>query len=274
VAARSIAIGLHVDVQGLGFRHDPQRPLFDQLELSLAPGSTTCLTGASGLGKSTLLSLLTKLVEPTRGRLLLDGLDLRDLTPAAVRALVALAPQNPWLHNGTIRDNITYGLPDVGALALSRAVELTGLDEVVRPLRRGLATPIGVGGQQLSGGQQRRIALARAVVRQTPLLLLDEPTTGLDDSCAHQVMTDLLRATRRTTVLIVTHDLRLAALADRTVALHPGGTLTDAGPARRIGATSPPPDLDPFSLDPLLLRRRHLGSGHVHLVDTPHLERR
>lgn len=201
----------------VGFEYEPRRPVVDGLDLEVAAGEMVCLVGPSGAGKSTLLHLLLRLHDVTDGRILLDGVDLRDLSPVELRKRVAFMPQDPWLLDASLADNIAFGCREAQPDDVLAAARAALVDEFAAGLPYGYATVLGEGGSRLSGGQRRRVALARAAVSRAPLMVLDEPTASLDAAAAEAVRRAIRSATRGRTVLIATHDARLAALADRTV---------------------------------------------------------
>jgi ATP-binding cassette, subfamily B, bacterial len=189
------------------------------VSFEIASNEFVCLTGPSGAGKTTLLSLLCRLVEPTVGRIRIHGRDLSAIPLAELRQLVTLVPQEPWLHTGTIADNIRYGRPSATFDDVRRVAGLAGAHEFIVRLTRGYQTPVGEHGQQMSGGQQRRIAIARALLCETPVMLLDEPTSGLDRAGRARLIA-LLRSLTDQTVIVATHHPELASAADRTIDLH------------------------------------------------------
>lgn len=186
------------------------------VSFTVAPGEFVCLAGQSGSGKTTILSLLCRLVEPTSGMIRIGGQDIADIEPAVLRRMVTLVPQDSWLHTGSIADNIRYGRPEADQAQIRRAAERAGAAQFIAQLPDGYDTPVGELGLRLSGGQQRRIALARALLLDTPILLLDEPTDGLDGR-AHVQVIDTLKAITDRTVVVATHDCELVRAADRVV---------------------------------------------------------
>ncbi|HEV2896103.1 MAG TPA: ATP-binding cassette domain-containing protein, partial [Actinomycetota bacterium] len=188
-----------------------------------------CIVGPTGAGKSTLLALLLRFYDPDAGLVELDGADLRDLDLASLRRQLALVPQDPWMLDGTVADNVRFGRPDATREELEAAARATRVDELIERLPDGWETEIGEGGVRLSGGQRRRVALARAILRDASVLLLDEPTSGLDAASEQAVLDALDRAAEGRTVLSVSHRLSLAARADRVVVLD-GGRVVEQGP--------------------------------------------
>jgi ATP-binding cassette subfamily B protein len=208
-----------VRFEAVRFGYDDDRPVLDSFDLTLHAGETVCLFGPSGAGKSTILHLLLRLYDVDAGAVLMDGVDLRDIAQQSLRRRIAFVPQDPWLFDATIAENIAYGSSSAtrhGVLAAGRAALV---DEFALALPDGYDTPVGEGAARLSGGQRRRIALARAAVSDAPLVLLDEPTASLDHTSATAVIEAIRRSTTGRTVLLVTHDRDLAELADRVVVL-------------------------------------------------------
>jgi thiol reductant ABC exporter CydD subunit len=201
------------------------------LELEVSPGETVAIVGPSGGGKSTVLALLLRFSEPTSGRIVVAGRDLSAIDPAAWRRRIAFVPQRPTLFRGTVADNIRLGDPGADDERVRTAAELAGAHDFVCELPGGYETLVGDGGRQVSAGQKRRLALARAFLRDAPLVLLDEPTADLDRLSAAAVVDaiELLQAGR--TVLLVTHDVDIAATADRVVRLDGGHILEPAAEA-------------------------------------------
>jgi ABC-type multidrug transport system fused ATPase/permease subunit len=196
-----------------------------RVDVRLEPGETVALVGPSGSGKSTLLWLLLRLVEPTEGRVLVGGRDLATLDAAAWRARIGFVPQRPTLFRGTVEENIRLGDPTAGLDRVHAAAELAGAHAFVSRLPDGYDTVVGEGGRQLSAGERRRLGLARAVLRDAPLVLLDEPTADLDPVSAALVADAIERLRAGRTVLLVAHRPELAARADRVVLLDRGRIL-------------------------------------------------
>jgi ABC-type multidrug transport system fused ATPase/permease subunit len=216
------------------FAHRAGRPVLAAASLYVAPGNVVCVTGPSGSGKSTLLSLLVRLAEPQSGLIEVDGRDISGIALPKLRELITLVPQDPWLHAGTIAENIGYGRAGATGAQIAAAAEHAGVTAFTRDLPQGLQTPAGEDGTQLSGGQQRRVAVARALLAETPVLLLDEPTTGLDPATEVRLIDDLLAVTRGKTLIMVTHQPRLTDRADQVVRVDGGRiTLAVAPPATR-----------------------------------------
>jgi thiol reductant ABC exporter CydD subunit len=220
-----------VRLEGVSFAY-PSRAadVLDSVTLELAPGETVALVGPSGGGKTTLASLILLLAEPTRGRVTVGGVDLATCDAAAWRAQIAWVPQQPTLFRGTVAANIRLGDPQASDARVHDAARLAGADGFVEELPDGYATVVGDGGRPLSAGQRRRIALARAFLRDAPLVVLDEPTADLDPASAETVEAALARLREGRTVLLVAHRPELARLADRVVRLE-NGRLVEGTPA-------------------------------------------
>jgi ABC-type multidrug transport system fused ATPase/permease subunit len=232
-------------LRGVWFAYAEGAPVLRHLDLEVAAGERVCVVGPTGAGKSTLLALLLRFYDPEAGAVELDGTDLRDLELGSLRRQFALVPQDPWMLDGTVADNVAFGGSSGGRTPprmdqasprderLEAVAAQTGLHELIQRLPEGWNTQIGEGGVRLSGGQRRRVALARAILRDASVLLLDEPTSGLDAASEQAVIDALDRAAEGRTVLSVSHRLRLAARADRVVVLD-GGRVVEQGPPREL----------------------------------------
>lgn len=189
-------------------------PVLDRLSLDFPAGRTTALTGLTGAGKSTVLNLLLRFEQPGSGRVLVGGRDLAELTVESVRRHIAYVPQESWFLDDTIRANIALGSPGATDADVEIAAHLALVSEFAERLPQGLDTPVGESGLQLSGGERKRLSIARAVVRRADLFLLDEPTAGLDDRAAGLVLDAIACSTAGTTVIVVTHDPEVVRWAD------------------------------------------------------------
>jgi ATP-binding cassette subfamily B protein len=196
-------------------------------------GETVCLFGPSGAGKSTALHLLLRLYDVDAGRVLINGIDVRAFDRYRLRGRIAFVPQDPWLLDATIAENIAFGSKSATRAEVLAAGAAALVDEFALELPRGYDTPVGEAGVLLSGGQRRRVALARAAVSKAPIVLLDEPTIGLDPASATTLVRAIRAATATRTVLLVTHDRDLAAIADRTVPLERDCVAAQGFPAQR-----------------------------------------
>jgi ABC-type multidrug transport system fused ATPase/permease subunit len=179
---------------------------------------------------------MLRFYDPDRGVLELDGTDLRRFSLASLRAQIGLVPQDAWIVDGSVGDNIAFGRPDASDADIRRAAEVTLVDEFVRRLPMGYDTIVGESGALLSGGQRRRVALARAVLRDSPILLLDEPTSGLDVASERAVIDAIRNAAHHRTVLMASHRLNVAAICDR-VAVVEQGRIVEVGAPELLLAT-------------------------------------
>ncbi|MHB8645285.1 MAG: ABC transporter ATP-binding protein [Thermomicrobiales bacterium] len=204
------------------FGYDPTQPVLRALSLSVHPGELVALVGPSGAGKSTLLNLLLRFADPDRGAVLLHGHDLRDLTLASLRAQFAIVLQDPLIFRGTVRDNIRYGRLEATDEEVVAAAEAADAATFIAELPRGYDTEVGPRGAQLSGGQRQRLAIARAILRDAPILLLDEATAALDTLAEARLRETLTRLQRGRTIILVAHRLSTARWADRIVVLDQG----------------------------------------------------
>jgi ATP-binding cassette subfamily B protein/subfamily B ATP-binding cassette protein MsbA len=233
-----------LELDGASFSYEADRPALAELELQIPAGQRIALVGRSGAGKSTLAALIARFYDPPpgRGRVLIDGRDLRDCSLAWLRDQVGLVLQDTILFSGTVEENIAYGL-EIDRKRVVRAAEAAGAHGFISDLPEGYETQLGAGGVGLSGGQRQRIAVARTLLRDPPVLVLDEPTTGLDAESEAQVLDGIAALMRGRTTIIVTHSLPLAATAERVVVVDAGRVVRDGTPdevlpaERRLGAT-------------------------------------
>lgn len=208
--------------EDVSFAHSGRQGPLEGVNLTVPAGRVLALTGENGAGKSTLVDLILRFNEPDAGRVLLDGTDLRDLNLTALRGLIGVVPQQTLLFDGTLRDNIVFGRQDVSEAALARAADLARAEEFIRGLPDGLDTTVGSRGVRLSGGQRQRIALARALVKDPPILILDEPTAMFDPEGEAAFVASARGALAGRTVILITHRPASLALADVTVRLAAG----------------------------------------------------
>ena len=199
---------------GVEFAYEPDRPVLHAIECVVEAGQHVAVVGPSGSGKSTLVNLLPRLYDPTAGCVRIDGRDIRDYTLESLRRQLSVVLQDTLLFAGSIRDNIGYGAPGASVEAIEAAARLANAHSFIEVLPQGYDTPAGERGVTLSNGQRQRIAIARAAVRQAPLLILDEPTVGLDGENERAVIEALERLAEGKTTFLITHDLGLASRAD------------------------------------------------------------
>ncbi|HTK28739.1 MAG TPA: ABC transporter ATP-binding protein [Vicinamibacterales bacterium] len=206
----------------VAFEYDAGVPVLRDVDFSIEAGQFVGVVGTTGSGKSTILSLIPRFYDPTGGRIVIDGTDVRDYTLRGVRRQIGFVLQDTVLFRGTIRDNIAYGRPDATEAQIVDAARLANAEEFITRLPGGYLAPVGERGLTLSGGQRQRIGIARALVRDAPILILDEPTASLDPESEELFMEGLSRLMRGRTVIMVTHRLATIRAADAIVVLHDG----------------------------------------------------
>lgn len=213
-----------IEFHDVGFAYSAgDRDVLDGISLRIPAGETVALVGTTGAGKSTVLKLLARFYDPTRGSVRIDGHDLRSLDLAAFRARLGVVPQEAYLFSGTVRDAIAYGRPDATDAEVEAASRAVGAHEMVAGLAHGYCTEVGERGRSLSAGQRQLLALARAELVDPDILLLDEATASLDLATERRVTAATEALTRRRTTLVVAHRLTTAARADRVVVMSNGG---------------------------------------------------
>jgi ABC-type multidrug transport system fused ATPase/permease subunit len=215
-------------LEGVDFAYESGHSVLHDLTLRIPPGQRISLVGPSGAGKSTVAALLARFYDPQQGQVTIDGRDLRDCSLDWLREQVGLLLQEPILFTGTVCENIGYGVDDPAEAEIVAAARAAGAHEFVELLPQGYDTVLGPRGDGLSGGQKQRLAIARTLLRDPAVLVLDEPTTGLDAENEDKVLAGLERLMRDRTVIVITHSPKLAALADRTVALKDGRIAFDS----------------------------------------------
>ncbi|MDT0143275.1 ABC transporter ATP-binding protein [Microbacterium sp. PRC9] len=226
----ALHVGGHLELQHVSHRYDEaERDAVHDISLDISPGETVAFVGSSGSGKSTMLNLVLGFVRPTAGRILLDGVDMQDLDLRTVRQSVSVVPQESVLFEGTIRENIAYGLDDVSDDRVRAALRDANAAEFVDRLPDGWDTVVGERGARLSGGQRQRLAIARALVRDPRILLLDEATSALDPESEELVKEALNRLMKGRTTLVVAHRLSTIRQADRIVVLEHGEVIEVGG---------------------------------------------
>jgi ATP-binding cassette subfamily B protein len=200
----------------------PDQPTLSHLSFSLKAGETVAIVGPSGAGKSTVFSLILRFYDPQSGAILVDGVDISDADPEAVRRRIAIVPQDVTMFAATARDNIGFGRPDASAEEIEAAAREALADEFIRKLPKGYDTEIGERGVTLSGGQRQRMAIARAILRDAPILLLDEATSALDAESETLVQTALERLMKGRTTIVIAHRLATVLKADRILVMDEG----------------------------------------------------
>jgi ATP-binding cassette subfamily B protein len=211
-----------VSFEAVSFRHGARSEGLSEVSLTVEPGSTVAIVGPSGAGKTTLVRLALRMIDPQAGRILLDGHDLRDLKQGSVRQAVALVPQDVALFNDSLAANIAFARPDAAEREIWAAAEAAELGEFIRGLPEGMATKVGERGLKLSGGERQRVGIARALLAEPRVLILDEATSALDSRTEAAIQATLRRARAGRTTLVVAHRLSTIADADQILVLRRG----------------------------------------------------
>jgi len=235
-AARRLPHGPHVvHLDQVTYRYPgTDRPAVARLDLTIEPGEIVAVMGPNGAGKSTLTKLLLRWVDPDAGAVRIDGIDVRELELESLRAQVAFVPQETTLFDRTVAENVAYGYPQAAQQVIRAAAQIAQADRFVRELPTGYETRVGQRGRRLSGGQRQRLAIARALIRPAPILVVDEPTASLDAHAARDLVEPLRRLMAGRTTLLITHDEELARLAHRIVVLDRGRIVAEHRPARAL----------------------------------------
>jgi ABC-type multidrug transport system fused ATPase/permease subunit len=208
--------------EGVGFGYAEGRPVLEEIDLELAPGRTVALIGHTGSGKTTLAALVPRFYDAVEGRVLVDGIDVRDVTRRSLRREIGVISQDPFLFSATVRENIAFGLVDARDELIERAARAAQAHEFVEQLPQGYDTVIGERGITLSGGQRQRLAIARALVIDPRILILDDATASVDATTEAKIRAGLAEAMRGRTTIIIAHRLSTIALADEIVVLEHG----------------------------------------------------
>jgi subfamily B ATP-binding cassette protein MsbA len=206
----------------VSFAYDPAVPVLKDLSFSIAPGQFVGIAGATGTGKSTVVSLVPRFYDPTAGRVLIDGVDVRDYELQGLRAQIGFVLQETILFRATVRENIAYGRPDASDEEIVEAAKLANAHGFIDRMPKGYDTLLGERGQTLSGGERQRIGIARAIIRNSPILILDEPTAALDSQSERLVMEALERLMKGRTVITIAHRLSTIRDADKIIVLKDG----------------------------------------------------
>jgi ATP-binding cassette, subfamily B, bacterial len=208
--------------RGVSFRYRPTIPVLNDIDIAVAAGSKIAIVGPTGAGKSTLLGLVPRFFDPTQGVVTLDGIDVREYALPALRRQIAMVLQPPLIFPLSVADNIAYGHPGADQAAIENAARLARIHDTVMRMPEGYETPLGEAGIALSEGEKQRITIARALLRDAPVLILDEPTSALDVATEAQVMAAIETLMHGRTTLIIAHRLSTVRSADRIIVLHDG----------------------------------------------------
>ena len=228
----------HLRFEHVGFAYDPDRPVLEDIDLDIAPGTTVALIGHTGSGKSTLTTLVPRFYDVTGGRVVLDGTDVRDLRLADLRNAIGVVSQDPFLFSASVRANIAFGRADASEAEIEQAARMAQAHDFIVDLPEGYDTVIGERGITLSGGQRQRIAIARAILVDPRVLILDDATASVDATTEAKIRLGLREAMRGRTTLIIAHRLSTISLAEEVVVLE-HGRVAARGSREEIAATSP-----------------------------------
>jgi ATP-binding cassette subfamily B protein/subfamily B ATP-binding cassette protein MsbA len=224
----------HVVVEGVWFGYEPGRPVLRGVSLEARPGEAVALVGLTGAGKTTLAGLVPRLFDPWAGRVLLDGADVRSLKLRDLRAQVGLVPQEPLLFPLSVHENVAYGRPGASRAEVEAACRAANADGFVERLPAGYDTVLGPRGATLSGGERQRLAVARALLKDAPVLVLDEPTSALDAETEGLLLGALRRLAAGRTTLIIAHRLSTVRWADRIVVVEHGEVVEEGSHAELL----------------------------------------
>ena len=221
-----------IEFRNVDFSYDAESPILRNLNLTIEAGQMAALVGPTGAGKTTIISLIPRFDDPTAGQILIDGQDVRKFTQKSIRRQISFVLQQTELFQGTVWHNIAYGKPDATRAEILRAAERANAREFIEKMPQGYDTIVGEHGATLSGGQRQRIAIARAIIRDTPILILDEASSGLDASAEKLVFEAMDRLMKGRTSIVIAHRLSTIRSADQIFVIkdgtiHEKGTHTD-----------------------------------------------
>jgi len=211
-----------VRFEGVDFAYEPERPILQEIELSITAGRTVALIGRTGSGKTTLAALVPRFYDATAGRVLVDGVDVRDVRRRSLRREIGVISQDPFLFSASIRDNIAFGMPDAPHEAVEAAARAAQAHDFITELPQGYETMVGERGITLSGGQRQRVAIARALLIDPRILILDDATASVDATTEAKIRAGLREVMRDRTTIIIAHRLSTIALADEIIVLEHG----------------------------------------------------
>lgn len=225
----TVPTGHDLTFDGVTFGYDPDRPVLREVSFTARAGTTTAVVGPSGAGKSTLLALAARFYDPGTGAVRLGGADIRSLTAAQLFSLVSVVFQDVYLFQGTVRDNIAFGAPDADGAAVEAAARAARCHDFIMALPEGYQTRIGEGGLTLSGGQRQRLSIARAILKDAPVILLDEATASLDSITERAVQEAVTELAAGRTLVVVAHRLSTIRSADHILVLQAGRLVQSGG---------------------------------------------
>ena len=222
-----------IEFQNVGVRYG-ERPALDHVDLRIPAGETVAIVGHTGSGKSTLANLVPRLADPSSGSVTLDGIDLRELSPEALRRAIGYIPQETFLFSATLAENIAFGVKDAGDDQVRRAAELAGLGPDIAGFPLGYKTVVGERGITLSGGQKQRVAIARAVLRNPPILILDDALASVDTATEERILNGLAEVMRGRTTILISHRVSTIRNADRIFVLEHGTVVAEGSHAELL----------------------------------------
>jgi ATP-binding cassette subfamily B protein len=217
-----------IDLQNVTFAYRDGLPVIKDLSLHIRAGSTIAIVGSTGSGKSTLVKLLLRLYEIQSGRIILDGIDIKDIFLYDLRRAIGLVSQDVFLFHGTVIENIAYGSPDATMDEIITAAKIAEAHEFIQRLPRGYETIVGERGQKLSGGQRQRLSIARAILKDPPILVLDEATSAVDNDTEAAIARSLEEITRHRTTIAIAHRLSTIRHSDRIYVME-HGSIVESG---------------------------------------------
>lgn len=212
----------HISFEKISFSYNENRAILHEVDFDIPPGKTLAVVGASGGGKSTLARLLFRFYDVTGGAIRIDGIDIRDMTQASLRAAIGIVPQDTVLFNDTLEYNLRYGRPQANDAELAQAIRQARLDTFIAKLPEGLQTPVGERGLKLSGGEKQRVAIARALIKNPAILVFDEATSALDSESEKAIQAEIAALSRERTTLIIAHRLSTIVDADQIIVMDNG----------------------------------------------------
>src|SRR5262249_10128248 len=222
-----------IRLENVTFGYHPESAVLRGVSLEIAAGETVAIVGATGAGKTTLVNLVPRFFDPWNGRVLIDGQDVRDVQLRSLREQIAIVLQEPFLFPWTIAENIAYSRPGATLEEIEAAARVARIHDAIRSLPQGYQTVLGERGTTLSGGERQRLAIARALLKSAPILILDEPTSALDAETERLFLAALEELKRGRTTLLIAHRLSTARHADRTVVLQEG-QIVESGTHREL----------------------------------------
>jgi subfamily B ATP-binding cassette protein MsbA len=225
-AKKAKAFSYSIDLENVSFAY-ADAPVLKQISLTIKAGQTVALVGMSGVGKSTLVDLIPRFYDVTAGRILLDGVDIRDLTVRSLRAQIGIVTQHTFLFNDTVKNNIAYGIANPDMNGVIAAAKAANAHEFIMAMPYGYDSLVGEMGMQISGGQRQRLAIARALLKNAPILILDEATSALDTDSERLVQDALENLMIDRTTVVIAHRLSTVRRADRIIVLVDGGIAED-----------------------------------------------